>query len=204
MLLERDFRLKGFTSFKLFPLSKNLWFDGNKVHFYLSWQRIFYTIDFTILKYTICILYIFYIYFYTICILYIFYIYFYTICILYIFYIYFYTICILYIFYIYFYTICILYIFYIYFYTICHHHHHHIVLAARISLTLSRHSSLSFIALGRSSGQHPVSSHSCWMYVRAGRPAFARPCVGIHKSTSLMSSSLLLQQCPACLVLLTW
>ena len=85
-----------------------------------------------------------------------------------------------------------------------HHHHHHIVLAARISLTLSRHSSLSFIALGMSSGQQPVSSHSCWMYVRAGRPAFARPCVGIHKSTSLMSSSLLLQQCPACLVRLTW
>ena len=76
-------------------------------------------------------------------------------------------------------------------------HHHHLVLVARISLTLSRHSSLSFIALGRSSGQHPISSHSCWMYVRAGRPAFARPCVGIHKSTSLMSSSLLLQQCPA-------
>ena len=43
-----------------------------------------------------------------------------------------------------------------------------------------------------------------YIYVRAGRPAFARPCVGIHKSTSLMSSSLLLQQCPACLVLLTW
>ena len=77
-------------------------------------------------------------------------------------------------------------------------------MAARIYLTLSRHSSLSFIALGRSSGQQPVSSHSCWMYVRAGRPAFARPCVGIHKSTSLMSSSLLLQQCPACLVRLTW
>ena len=87
---------------------------------------------------------------------------------------------------------------------IYHHHHHHIALVARISLTLSRHSSLSFIALGRSSGQQPVSSHSCWMYVRAGRPAFARPCVGIHKSTSLMSSSLLLQQCPACLVRLTW
>ena len=62
------------------------------------------------------------------------------------------------------------------------HHHHHIALVARTSLTLSRHSS-SFIALGRSSGQHPVSSHSCWMYVRAGRPAFARPCVGVHKST---------------------
>ena len=84
-----------------------------------------------------------------------------------------------------------------------HHHHHHVALVARISLTLSRHSSLSFIALGRSSGQHPVSSHSCRMYVRAGRPAFARPCVGVHKSTSLMSSSLLLQQSPACLVRLT-
>ena len=91
----------------------------------------------------------------------------------------------------------------IYIYIYCHHHHH-IALVARISLTLSRHSSLSFIALGRSSGQHPVSSHSCWMYVRAGRPAFARPCVGVHKSTSLMSSSLLLQQCPACLARLTW
>ena len=85
-----------------------------------------------------------------------------------------------------------------------HHHHHHVVLVARISLTLSRHFSLSFIPSGRSSGQYPVSSHSCWMYVRAGRPAFAWPCVGVHKSTSLMSSSLLLQQCPACLVRLTW
>ena len=84
------------------------------------------------------------------------------------------------------------------------YHHHHVALVARISLTLSRHSSLSFIAPGRSSGQHPVSLHSCWMYFRAGRPAFARPCVGVHKSTSLMSSSLLLQQCPACLVRLTW
>ena len=73
-------------------------------------------------------------------------------------------------------------------YRVKSHHHHHIVLAARISLTLSRHSSLSFIALGRSSGQQPVSSHSCWMYVRAGRPAFARPCVGIHKSTSLKTN----------------
>ena len=86
-------------------------------------------------------------------------------------------------------------------YTHHHHHHHHV---ARISLTLSRHFSLSFIASGRSSGLHPVFSHSCWMYVRAGRPAFARPYVGVHRSTSLMSSSLLLQQCPACLVRLTW
>ena len=92
---------------------------------------------------------------------------------------------------------------YIYIY-IYHHHHHHVVLVARISLTLSCHFSQSFIASGWSSGLHPVSSHSCWMYVRAGRPAFARPCVGVHKSASLMSSSLLLQQCPACLVRLTW
>ena len=56
-----------------------------------------------------------------------------------------------------------------------------VALVAWISLTLSRHSSLSFIAISRSSGQHPVSSHSCWMYVRADRPAFARPCVGVHK-----------------------
>ena len=86
----------------------------------------------------------------------------------------------------------------------CINYHHHVVPLARISLTLSRHSSLSFIASCRSSRQHPVSSHSCWMYVRAGLPAFARPCVGVHESTSLMSSSLLLLQYPACLVRLTW
>ena len=74
---------------------------------------------------------------------------------------------------------------------------------ARISLTLSRHFSLSFIASDRSSGLHPVSSYSWCMYVRAGHPAFARQYVGVHWSTSLMSSSLLLQQCPACLVRLT-
>ena len=42
------------------------------------------------------------------------------------------------------------------------------------------------------------------MYVRASRPAFARPYVGVHRSTSLMSSFLLLLHCPACLVRLTW
>ena len=43
---------------------------------------------------------------------------------------------------------------------------------------LSCHFSLSFIASGRSSGLHPVSSQSCCIYVRAGRPAFARPYMG--------------------------
>ena len=81
----------------------------------------------------------------------------------------------------------------------CHHHHHHYVVPpARISLSFSCHFSLSFIASGRSSGLHNVSSHSCCMYVRAGRPAFAQPYVVVHRSTSLMSSSLLL------LVRLTW
>ena len=84
------------------------------------------------------------------------------------------------------------------------YHHHHVVPLARISLTLARHFSLSFIDSGRSSGLHPVSSQSCFMYVLAGRPAFARPYVGVHWSTSFMISSLLLQQCPACLVRLTW
>ena len=85
-----------------------------------------------------------------------------------------------------------------------HHHHHHVVPLARISPTLSCHFPLSFIASGRSSGLHPVSSHSCCMYVRPGRPALAHPYVGVHRSTSLMSSSLLLQQCPARLARLTW
>ena len=63
---------------------------------------------------------------------------------------------------------------------IYHHHHPHVVPLARISLTFSHHFSLSFIASGRSSGLHPVSSHSCCMYVRAGRLAFAWPYAGVH------------------------
>ena len=92
---------------------------------------------------------------------------------------------------------------YIYIY-IYHHHHHHVVPLAQISLTLSRHFFLSFIASGRSSELYPVSSHSCCMYVPAGRPTFVRPYVEVHRSTSHMSSSLLLQQCPAYLVRLAW
>ena len=80
-----------------------------------------------------------------------------------------------------------------------HHHHHHVAPPARISLIIFRHTSLSSIAPGRSSGQHPVSAQSCWMQVRAGRPAFACPCEGVYRSTSLMIWFLLHQQCPACL-----
>ena len=84
------------------------------------------------------------------------------------------------------------------------HHHHRVVPLARISLTLSSHFSLSFIASGWSSRLHPISSHSCCMYVQAGRPALARPYVRVHRNASIMSLSLLLQQCPAGLVRLTW
>ena len=82
--------------------------------------------------------------------------------------------------------------------------YNHVVPPSRISRILSHHFSRSFLASGRSSGLHPVSSQSCCMYVRAGRPAFARPYVRVQRSTSLTSSSLLLQQCPACLAGLTW
>ena len=82
--------------------------------------------------------------------------------------------------------------------------YHHDVRLARISLTLPLHVSLSIIASGRSSGLHPVSSHSCCMNDRAGRPAFDWPYAGVHRSTSLTISSLLLLQCPACLVHLAW
>ena len=84
------------------------------------------------------------------------------------------------------------------------HQHHHVVPLARISLTLSLHVSLSFIASGRSSGLHPVSSNSCCANIRVGRPAFDWPYAGIHRTTSLTISSLLLQQCPACLLRLAW
>ena len=75
---------------------------------------------------------------------------------------------------------------------------------AWISLTLSHHFSVPFIASGRSSELHHVSSQSCCIYVRDGRPAFAWPYAGVHRSKSLLGSSLLLRQCPACLVRLTW
>ena len=83
------------------------------------------------------------------------------------------------------------------------HHHHHVPPLARISLTISRHLSLSSIAPRRSSRLYPVSAQSCCRWGLAGHPAFARPREGVHRSTSLISSSPLLQQCPVYLVRLT-
>ena len=93
---------------------------------------------------------------------------------------------------------------YIYIYIYINHYHHHCMPQARISLTLSSHSSLSSIAPGRSSRLHPVSVQSCCRYVLAGHPTLARPCEGVHRTTSLMSSSLLLQQCLAGFLCLIW
>ena len=43
------------------------------------------------------------------------------------------------------------------------------------------------------------------LYVGSSRSlCFSRPCEGVHRSISLMSSSLLLQQCPTCMVRQTW
>ena len=72
-----------------------------------------------------------------------------------------------------------------------------------ISLALSRHSSLLSIVPGKSSRLYPVSAQSCCILLLAGRPTFARPCEGVHGSNSLMSSSLLHQQCPTFLFHLT-
>ena len=73
--------------------------------------------------------------------------------------------------YIYVYICMYMYVYiYVYIYMYIYHHHYHVALVAWISLTLSRHSSLSFIALGLSSGQHPVSSHSCFCSAMCGGP----------------------------------
>ena len=77
---------------------------------------------------------------------------------------------------------------------------YHVTPPARISLTISRYPPLSSIA----SRLHPVSAQSCYMQVLAGRPVFTHPCEEVNWSMSLMSSSLLLQQCLTCLVRLTW
>ena len=55
------------------------------------------------------------------------------------------------------------------------YYHQHVTPPARISLTLSRHSSLLSIAPGRFSRLYPVSVQICCIQDLAGHPAFARP-----------------------------
>ena len=85
-----------------------------------------------------------------------------------------------------------------------HHHHHHVTLPAEISLTLSCHPSPSSIAPGRSSSYILYRHRAAVSSDLTGRPTFARLYEGVYRSMSLMSSSLLLQQFPTCLVRLTW
>ena len=47
--------------------------------------------------------------------------------------------------------------------SIAHHHHHHVAQPALISMTLSRHPSLSSIVPGRSTKLYPVSALSCFI-----------------------------------------
>ena len=82
-----------------------------------------------------------------------------------------------------------------------HHHHHQVALLAQISLTLSLYLSLSFIAQSRSSKLHPMSAQSC---CRSVLLTLTCPYEGVHRRTSLMSSSLLLQQCPICPIYHIW
>ena len=72
------------------------------------------------------------------------------------------------------------------------------------SLTLSCHPSLSSITRGRSSRLHLVFAQSWYMKATTDQPTLAHLFVGVHKRTLLMSLSLLLKQCSACLILLTW
>ena len=107
--------------------------------------------------------------------------------------------------YIYIYTIEIYIYIYIYIYNgmyiyipIIYHHHHRRAASTDILDTLSP--------------LLPIV-HRFWLVLEAtsriltelpyGRPAFARPCEGVHRRTSLMSSFPYLQQCPGCLVRLT-
>ena len=74
----------------------------------------------------------------------------------------------------------------------------------QISLTLSRYTTLSSIAPGRSSRLRTVSPQAYWGNILTGHPTFIRLCEGVHWRTSLMSSSLLLKLCPACLLRLNF
>ena len=85
-----------------------------------------------------------------------------------------------------------------------YHHHHHVALLAQILHNLTRYLFLSSITSDRSSRQHSVSVQNCCKYVLVDHPTLIRPYKGVHRRTSLMSSFLLLQQCPACFVRLIW
>ena len=80
-------------------------------------------------------------------------------------------------------------------------HHHHIGRVARAKLTISLHSSLSFIALGRSANCTLVSSVSSFWYVLTGLTTLAFPCLGFQMYSTqgefiLLKSSLYFRLTP--------
>ena len=75
---------------------------------------------------------------------------------------------------------------------------HSLSLSLSLSLSSSSDLSPSCIAPGRSSRLHPVFAQSWFMQVFAGRPILVCLLVRFHWRTSLLSSSLLPQQCLAC------
>ena len=82
---------------------------------------------------------------------------------------------------------------------------YHVMLVAQISLTLSLATHLYRPLLPGGVFQTTSCIGTELLYVvLAGRPTFSRPCEGVHRSTSLICSSLLLHQCSACQVRLTW
>ena len=78
------------------------------------------------------------------------------------------------------------------------------MLLVQIFPTLSHHSALSSITSSRSSRLHPVSILSYYCKVLVNQPTLAHLSEGVHRETSLMCSTLLFQQCPACLVHFVW
>ena len=81
--------------------------------------------------------------------------------------------------------------------------HYQVMLIVQNPLTLFCPLSLSSITL-KYFRLHTVSTKNWYMSVFTGQLILGCPCVGIYRKILLMISSLLNQQCPACLVHLTW
>ena len=85
-----------------------------------------------------------------------------------------------------------------------HHHHHQIALTVQIP-PLSLFLSPSIPIIYRSRATYIQCPHRAYMNkFLIVKPTLPRLCVGPHRWTSLMSSSMLLHQCVTCLVRLIW
>ena len=71
--------------------------------------------------------------------------------------------------------------------------------SACLSVCLSHSLSLSTLAPDKFSKLHLVSMLDWCKWILTGQPTLSRPCFGVHRRTSLMISSFLLQQCRTCI-----